>query len=483
MSSTGSTDLPPLFDYLARVVGSANVLHTRDQADQVASFATDWTRRFVGSPIAVVRPGTSDETAIVVRALTDAGVDIVPQGGNTGLVGATMCDAGAVILSTTRLKELGLVDGAAMQVSVGAGVTLGQLHAHVASAGLRFAVDLGARDSATIGGMIATNAGGTSVVRYGMMRAQVQGIEAVLPDGSIVRRMTGLLKDNTGFDFGAILAGSEGTLAVITAARLRLVAVDANVMSVAVAVPSLGAGLRVVRLLQASGVVIDAAEIVRRQGLEMMARHLGRGIPAEFGHHKVLLVNIANGNAESEAISEAVQRSLQSVVELLDVQYGYRSDPVVASTTRERHSLWEWRERHTEALSALGIPTKLDVSIPVEELDRFESEIDAFVHAICPGSAVHVFGHIADGNLHVNVLGAGDREHAVEDAVLNDVLRRGGSVSAEHGIGRLKQPWLRAQRGDADVAAMRAIKFALDPGKHMNPGVLFGDVGEPWGHR
>jgi FAD/FMN-containing dehydrogenase len=309
-----------------------------------------------------------------------------------------------------------------------------------------------------------------------MMRAQVQGIEAVLPDGSIVRRMTGLLKDNTGFDFGALLAGSEGTLGVITSARLRLVAVDANVISVAIAVPSLDAALRVVRLLQSSGVVIDAAEIVRRQGLEMMARHLGRPIPAEFGHHKLLLVNIPSGNAESEAISEAVQRSLQSVVELLDVQYGYRSDPVVASTLRERHSLWEWRERHTEALSALGIPTKLDVSIPVEELDRFESEIDALVHAICPGSMVHVFGHIADGNLHVNVLGAGDREHAVEDAVLNDVLERGGSVSAEHGIGRLKQPWLRAQRGDADVAAMRAIKLALDPGNHMNPGVLFGDV-------
>jgi FAD/FMN-containing dehydrogenase len=480
MSGTGSTDLQPLFDYLTRVVGSANVLHTPGQADQIASFATDWTRRFVGSPRAVVRPGTADETAMVVRALIDARVDIVPQGGNTGLVGATMCDPGAVIVSTTRLKELGLVDGAAMQVTVGAGVTLGQLHAHVASAGLRFAVDLGARDSATIGGMIATNAGGTSVVRYGMMRSQVQGIEAVLPDGSIVRRMTGLLKDNTGFDFGAILTGSEGTLGVITSARLRLVAVDANVISVAISVPSLAAGLRVVRLLQSSGVVIDAAEIVRQQGLEMMARHLGRGIPFEFGHHKVLLVNIADRiadrTAESGAISETVQQSLESVVEILDAQYGYRSDPVVASTSRERHSLWEWRERHTEALSALGIPTKLDVSIPVEELDRFESEIDALVHAVCPGSAVHVFGHIADGNLHVNVLGAGDREHAVEDAVLNDVLRRGGSVSAEHGIGRLKQPWLRAQRGDADVAAMRAIKLALDPGNHMNPGVLFGDV-------
>jgi FAD/FMN-containing dehydrogenase len=474
MSGTGSKDLQPLFEYLTNVVGSANVLHTPDQADQIASFATDWTRRFVGSPRAVVRPGSTAETAVVVRALVDAGVAIVPQGGNTGLVGATMCDPGAVVLSTTRLTELGPVDGPAMQVSVGAGVTLGKLHAHVASAGLRFAVDLGARDSATIGGMIATNAGGTSVVRYGMMRAQVQGIEAVLPDGSIVRRMTGLLKDNTGFDFGAILAGSEGTLAVITSARLRLVTLDANMISVAIAVPSLAAGLQVVRCLQSSGIVIDAAEIVRRQGLEMMARHLGRAIPVEFGNQKVLLLNIAFGSG-NETISAAVQLSLTSVVELLEAEYGYRTDPLVASTSRERHSLWEWRERHTEALSALGIPTKLDVSIPVDELDRFESDIDALVHAVSPESAVHVFGHIADGNLHVNVLGAGEREHAVEDAVLNDVLGRGGSVSAEHGIGRLKQPWLRAQRGDADVAAMRTIKAAFDPGNCMNPGVLFCD--------
>ncbi len=351
MSATGSDDLRSLFDYLATVVGTANVLHTSDQADQIASFATDWTRRFVGTPRAVVRPGSAEETATVVRSLVEAGVSVVPQGGNTGLVGATMCGPGAVIVSTSRLQGLGPVDEAAMQVSVGAGVTLGQLHAHVASSGLRFAVDLGARDSATIGGMIATNAGGTSVIRYGMMRAQIQGIEAVLPNGTIVRRMTGLLKDNTGYDFGAVLAGSEGTLAVITSARLRLVPADAGLISVAIAVPSLFAALRVVRLLQSNGAVIDGAEIVRAQGLEMMSSHLGRAIPAEFGDAKLLLTNIAVAGIET--VTDSLQQTLQAVIELLRDEFGAPSDPLVASSLRDRHSLWEWRERHTEALSAL----------------------------------------------------------------------------------------------------------------------------------
>jgi FAD/FMN-containing dehydrogenase len=465
-----------LFDRLAAIVGSANVLHTAEQADQIASFATDWTRRFVGTPRAVVRPGSVEQTAEVVRALVEAGVCVVPQGGNTGLVGGTCAGPDSVIVSTIRLTTLGPVDTDAMQVAVGAGVTLGQLHAHVSSAKVRFPVDLGARDSATIGGMIATNAGGTSVVRFGMMRSQIQGIEAVLPDGSTIRRMSGLLKDNTGFDFASILAGSEGTLAIITAARLRLVPKDARIISTAVAVPSLAAALRVVRLWQAAGLTIDAAEIVRRQGLETMASHLQRPIPAEFGIDKVLLANIALGTDATkidDSFPEEVQTALTNAVQLLTDEFGFSSNPLVASSSREQKTLWEWRERHTEALSALGIPVKLDVSIPVPELDRFESEIDSIVRRVCPNSVVHVFGHVADGNLHVNVLGAGDHEHSVEEAVLADVLSRGGSVSAEHGIGRAKQRWLHSQRGGPDVAAMHAVKQAFDPTGRMNPGVLF----------
>jgi FAD/FMN-containing dehydrogenase len=274
-----------------------------------------------------------------------------------------------------------------------------------------------------------------------------------------------------------MLAGSEGTLAVVTAARLRLVAIDADMVSIAIAVPSLAAGLRVVRFLQSSGAVIDAAEIVRRQGLEMMATHLGRAIPAEFGIDKVLLVNVAVAACVgAETIPESLQQHLVDVIELLGGEFDFPSNPLVASSLRERMSLWEWRERHTEALSALGIPVKLDVSIPFGELDGFESEIDSLVRAVVPNGTVHIFGHIADGNLHVNVLNAGEHEHAVEEAVLADVLRRGGSISAEHGIGRLKQPWLQAQRGDADVAAMLAVKAAFDPTNCMNPGVLFADL-------
>ncbi len=471
LADEDSAELRSLLDALRTVVGASNVI---TDADQLASFRTDWTRRFVGSPAGVVRPGSTYEAAAVVKIVVSAGHAVVPQGGNTGLVGGCMAERGAIIVSTTRLNVLGDIDRAAMQVSVGAGVTLAAVQEHAAAADLSFPVDLGGRDSATIGGMVATNAGGMSVIRFGMMRAQVVGIEAVLADGSVVRRMTGLLKDNTGFDFASMLVGSEGTLGLVTAVRLRLVPGREAMVSLAIAVPTLGAGLGVVRALQQHGVIIDAAEVIRRQGVELMATHLGRGTPQEFGTEKVLFLNVVTGRDESGGESGLSDRDLRA---LTDVLSGLRESPdaLVATTDRERLSLWDWRERQAEALSARGIPVKLDVSLPLHELDGFEGSIDALVEAVCQGAHVHVFGHIADGNLHVNVLGARDEpeERAIEHAVLGDVIERGGSVSAEHGIGRAKRKWLRQQRGDADVDAMLLIKRAFDPANLLNPGVLF----------
>ncbi len=479
MPPIDSPDVGSLMESLRSVVGASNVIV---DPDQLASFRNDWTRRFVGSPAAVVRPGSTHEVASVVKLVVSAGLALVPQGGNTGLVGGSIADEGAVIVSTARLNVLGDVDTAALQVSVGAGVTLADVQAHARASGLSFPVDLGARDSATIGGMAATNAGGMSVIRFGMMRAQIVGIEAVLADGTIVSRMTGLLKDNTGFDFAAILVGSEGTLGIITAVRLRLVPGGESMVSVALAVPTLEAGLQSVRSLQRHGVTVDAAEIIRRPGVDMMAAHLRRAVPPEFGPEKVLFLNLVTGGgvsgnrtSQSDALSDREQRALADVLAELASIPGYGRDAIVAATDRERRVLWDWRERHTEALSTLGIPVKLDVSLPVDALDPFEQAIDALVAKVCPEAQVHVFGHIADGNLHVNVLGAQDasQEHAVEYAVLGDVLARGGSVSAEHGIGRAKRSWLRRQRGDADVDAMLLVKRALDPQNRLNPGVLF----------
>jgi FAD/FMN-containing dehydrogenase len=463
-----------LFSRLREVVGPHHVI---TDPDQLASFATDWTRRFTGSPRAVVRPATTAEVASVLQLLMAAGIAVVPQGGNTGLVGGSICEGEAVVVSTSRLNGIGDVDTAAMQVSVGAGVTLAALHAHVGSVGLRFPVDLGARSSATIGGMVATNAGGTSVIRFGMMRAQLLGVEAVLTNGLVVSRMSGLVKDNTGYDFAALLAGSEGTLAVITQVRVRLVPANETMISVAISIPSLAAGLRIVRSLQSNGVTVDAAEFVRHQGLDMMSAHLGRPIPREFGApaEKVLLLNLAvpaEGEPATETIPTAVEVALAGAAGVLQKEFDHTTDIIVATSPREQTSLWEWRERHTEALSALGIPLKLDVSLPPDQLDGFESEIDALVADACPTATVHVFGHIADGNLHVNVLG-GDDEHQLEQLILGDVVRRGGSVSAEHGIGRAKRHWLRTQRGDADVEAMQLLKRSWDPTNRMNPGVLF----------
>lgn len=465
-----------LLGALRRVVGASNVI-TDD--DQLASYRVDWTRRFVGAPAAVVRPGSTDEAALAMKLIVSAGRAVIPQGGNTGLVGGSMADPGAIVVSTTRLTDIGDIDVAAMQVSVGAGVTLRAVQERAAAVGLLFPVDLGGRDTATIGGMVATNAGGMAVLRFGMMRSQVVGIEAVLADGSVLRRMTGLLKDNTGFDFASMLVGSEGTLGLITAVRLRLVPGRETLVTLAISVPTFAAGLSVVRSLQHSGLTIDAAEVIRRQGVELMATHLNRGIPPEFGAQNVLFVNVVTGSSlhrESRAsdaggLSDLDLGALNDVLASLDDT----PDALVATTDRERRSLWDWRERQAEALSARGIPVKLDVSLPVHELDGFEQSIDALVRNVVPRADVHVFGHIADGNLHVNVLGATNpaEERAIEHAVLGDVLKRGGSVSAEHGIGRAKRKWLRQQRGDADVDAMLAIKRAFDPRNLLNPGVLF----------
>jgi FAD/FMN-containing dehydrogenase len=447
-----------LVDELVGVVGPSHVLVDDDVR---APYEIDWTRRFAGTARCVVRPGDVDEVAAVVRACAAEGAAVVAQGGNTGLVGGGVPRGGEVVLSLVRLDALAPVDLVAAEVTAGAGVTLGRLQAHARAAGLDFGVDLAARDSATIGGMVATNAGGVHALRYGPMRAQVVGLQAVLADGRVLERMPGLVKDNTGYDLPGLLVGSEGTLAVVTAARLRLRPLHTARVVALLAVAGTADALRILARLRSALASLDAVEVFHADGLDLVRRHTGAPAPFNADHPTYLLVECAARHDPTDDLVAALADAPEV------------RDAAVATDGPARERLWSLRERHTEAISAEGIPHKLDVTLPLGELVRFEERLRALLGDVAPDGRAILFGHLGDGNIHVNLLGIEADDDRVDEAVLRLVADHGGSISAEHGIGVAKARWLGLTRSPADIATMAAIKTALDPDHRLNPGVLF----------
>jgi FAD/FMN-containing dehydrogenase len=450
----------PLIEALRDIVGDRQCLV--DPALR-ASYETDWTRRFGGPALAVARPGTIEEVAAVLRACADAGVAVIPQGGNTGLVGGSVPRGGEVVLSTLRLTGIADVDADAGEVTVGAGATLASVQGAARAAGWEVGVDLGARDSATIGGMVATNAGGVNVLRYGPMRQQLLGFEAVRVDGSVLRRLPGMAKDNTGYDLGGLLAGSEGTLAVLTRVRLRLVpALAHRAVALIGCSDAASAVATATRLRRELGSVL-ALELFTDDGMSLVMQHARVAAPFASRRPVYLLIEVGSDLADpGEELADALLA--------LDVD----NDAVaMASDPAGRHRLWQLRERHTEAVNAEGVPHKLDVSVPIGRYAELVERAPAAVAAVDAAARTICYGHVGDGNVHVNILGAAPDDEAVDDAVLELVLALGGSVSAEHGIGVAKVRWLVRDRGPDAVAAMRAIKDAWDPAGILNPGVLF----------
>jgi FAD/FMN-containing dehydrogenase len=364
-----------------------------------------------------------------------------------------------------RLRDLEPVDALPGEVTVGAGVTLAALQAHLRPAGFAFGVDLGARDSATIGGMIATNAGGIHVLRYGTMRAQLLGVEAVLADGSVVRRLPGMAKDNTGYHLPSLLAGSEGTLAVITRAHLRLVPARPRRAVALVALARVAEAVSLAGDLRRSLPELAAAELFFDHGMELVLRHAAAERPFHDRHPVYLLLEVDGDEDPTGRLADAIADAPGI------------DDAVIASDEAGRMRLWSLRERHTEAISAEGIAHKLDVAVPLARLAEFIARVPALVEDVRPGSATYLYGHVCDGNMHVGIIGPAPDDEAVDDAVLRLTIDMGGSVSAEHGIGVAKVGWLEADRGAADVAAMRAIKGALDPRWMLNPGAVLREAG------
>jgi FAD/FMN-containing dehydrogenase len=447
-----------MIDELRSIVGPSHVLTDPSVTE---SYAVDWTRRFRGTTAAVVRPGSTDEVADVLRVCMSNRAAVVPQGGNTGLVAGGVPLAGEIVLSLRRLDRIepSSVDPVAGQMTAGAGTTLADLQAAARRAGWEYGVDWAARDTATVGGSIATNAGGVRVLRYGATRSQVLGVEAVFADGSVVSHMTGLVKDNTGYHLPSLLCGSEGTLAVVTAARLALVPRRDERVVALLGFDKIETALEACALLRRSVASLEAAELFFADGVALVCEQLRLPSPPVVAD-VYLLVECADQVDPAPALAE--------VVDELDV-----AGAAVAVEPGQRAALWRYREDHTEAINAVGPPHKLDVTLAQPALASFCSAVRASVGAIAPSSRVWLFGHAADGNLHVNVTGVPPGDERIDDAVLQLVVDRGGSISAEHGIGTAKKRWLPLNRSETELVAMRAIKHALDPEGILNPNVLF----------
>ena len=442
--------LPPaVLRSLAAIVGEPHVL----TGDATAGFAVDWTGRFRGRTPAVVRPRDTAEVAAVLALCTDAGIPVVPQGGNTGLVGGGVPRHGEVLLSLTRLNRLGSVDQEASQVTVGAGVTLQRVAD--ADPALDLGILIASRDSATVGGAVATNAGGLRVLRFGPMRAQLRGIEAVLADGTVVSHLAGLAKDNTGYDYPSLLAGSEGTLGVITQARLRLVPRLRDTVTALVGLGDLGELHALARQAVSEVAGLVSAEFFTSAGLDILVARAGLAPPLATRTPAYLLL---------EAFGPGALDDLADVVGDREV--------AVAESAADRARLWSYRERYPEAAGFLGVPIKLDVSVPAAQWARLASEAAAVVAAVDAEAVVVTFGHVADGNVHVNIVPAAAADGRHEDALLSFVASLGGSISAEHGIGALKARWLPLARTEAELALFARIRAAFDPSGTLNPNVL-----------
>jgi FAD/FMN-containing dehydrogenase len=454
-----------LLQTLAGIVGAAHVL---SDPSLRAGYERDWTCRWRGDAVAVVRPAGAEQVAALVRACAREGAVIVTQGGNTGLVGGGVprpagdAQGEQVVLSTARLNAIGGVDTGTAQLAAGAGVTLADARRAARSAGLDLALDLAARDSATLGGLLACDAGGLRALRHGTARRQLAGLEAVLADGTIVEsRMAGLVKDTAGYDLGGLLVGSEGTLGVITAVRWSL-APRRDARAVALAgLDDAEQAVGLVRALRPALPELEVCEVMERAGVELACAHLGITAPGPaLTPVSVLLECAAPSGDPLEALAEALQAA------------GAGDGAVIAAEAAGRERLLAIRESHAEAINAQGVPLKFDVGVPLDGLGGFWQRVGEVVRTRSPRARTIVFGHLGDGNLHVNVIGAEESEvETLEDAVLGLAAECGGTVSAEHGIGVHKVRHLALTRSPGELDAMRAIKRALDPAGIFNPGV------------
>jgi FAD/FMN-containing dehydrogenase len=448
-----------LTDRLAGIVGDGYV---STDPDVLAGRSVDHTGRYRGRASALVRPASADQVGAVLRACRDAGAYATVQGGRTSLVAGTVPEHDDVLLSTERLRDVSAVDVAERRISVGAGVTLSEVQRAAAEHGLLFGVDLAARDTATVGGMASTNAGGLRTVRYGNMGEQVIGLDVALPDGTLIHRHSRVRMDNTGYDLASLFVGAEGTLGVITALDLRLHPAPPHRVTAICGFADLDALVaagRVFRDLDG----IAALELIDARASALTGEHAG--VPAPVDGAWQLLVELAGDTDQTERLADAIDGA--------DL-YG---EPAVGVDLTAQQRLWQVREAVADVLGVYGPPLKFDVSLPISAIASFAAQAVELVATHAPEAIPVLFGHIGEGNLHLNLVRcalAGESEHALYSAMMELIASLGGNVSSEHGVGTRKRVYLVMSRTDADIATMRTVKAAFDPSGYLNPAVLFG---------
>ena len=481
---TSATHKATVLQALRAIVGDAHVLTEGD----LIAYEQDWRKRERGHALAVVRPATTPEVAAVVKCCGAAGISIVPQGGNTGMVvGSTPDSSGTqVVLSLQRLNRVRMLDSANLTVTVEAGCILQTLQEACETQGFLFPLSLAAEGSCTIGGNLATNAGGTQVVRYGNTRELCLGLEVVTAQGEIWDGLTGLRKDNTGYDLRHLFIGSEGTLGVITAATMKIYPLPTAQLTAFAAVPSLDAAVQLLGLAhQHLSAGLTGFEVMGDFALGLVRKHFpqqkvpfsGRGTEPHavesFGAPYCVVLENSDHESEGHA-REQFERLLKAALES-----GCVLDAVVAENLAQARALWHIRESIPLAQAQEGLNIKHDISIAVSNIPDFVREADAALQITCPGARLVNYGHLGDGNLHYNVQAPADADaeeflrtqEAPINAVVYDLVDRyRGSISAEHGIGSLKRDKLEAHKSPVALEMMRSIKRALDPMQTMNPG-------------
>ncbi|HYD62310.1 MAG TPA: FAD-binding oxidoreductase [Noviherbaspirillum sp.] len=467
-----------MIDFLEQCRQAVGTQYVLTEPEDTAPFLTDWRRRFTGNALAVIRPGSTAEVAAVVRLCNTFRVPIVPQGGNTGLVLGSVPDASgtAIVLSLTRLNRIRAIDTVNNTMTVESGCILETVQEAATDADRLFPLSLAAEGSCTIGGNLSSNAGGTAVLRYGNARELCLGLEVVTAQGDIWNGLSGLRKDNTGYDLRDLFIGAEGTLGVITAAVLKLFPKPKAELTALAALPSPDAALQLLSIAQSHcGSALTGFELMSDFCLRLVAKHYTHmRLPFAEPHAQYVLLELSDSESEEHAnamLEKLIEDALaQDVIE----------DAVVASSIAQSKALWNLREHIPLAQAEEGKNIKHDISVPISRIGDFIRETDILLQQAFPGCRMVTFGHLGDGNLHYNVSppegASGDefiaRQPDVNRVVHDSVHRHGGSISAEHGLGALKREEIRRYKSPVEMHLMQAVKQALDPLNLMNPGKI-----------
>ncbi|CAO1655029.1 FAD-binding oxidoreductase [Parasphingorhabdus sp. NYA22] len=472
--------MPKRAEWLEQMQAAVGAKGFTRAGDEMAPWLTDWRGRYTGAAQAMVSPATTQETAEILRIANEHSVAIVPQGGNSGMVGGATPDIGgqSILLSLRRMNRIRRTAPDDQLVVCEAGVILQNLHEALAADEQRFPLTLGGKGSATVGGLVSTNAGGTQVLRHGTMRSLVAGIEAILPDGSIFEGLAALKKDNRGYDLKQLFVGGEGTLGVVTAATLKTVPALVDRCVSWAAVDSTDAAYQLFRFLnKRTPQSLEGFEIIPETCLNSVLRHIpGTRSPLESNHRWHVLIEIVRDQPDAQDPRSVTEKLLAEAIERDLIE-----DATLAASEQQAEDFWKIRDSISEAERANGPALQHDISVPVPGMARFISEASPVIEARFPGTKVAAFGHMGDGNVHFHVKAPAGvqpqewmRDYATQiTPLVHDlVIAAGGSISAEHGIGQNKRAELERLSSDARLSMLRAIKTAIDPKNIMNPGKL-----------